>query len=67
MSEKEKIVRSCLQELGQRYKIFQNPRKKDLEQAGWQETEAEYQARQRAWLQKKDLASRQNTGSKGDA
>ncbi|MFO8032469.1 MAG: hypothetical protein R6U22_07995 [Desulfohalobiaceae bacterium] len=67
MSEKEKMVRSCLQGLGSRFKVFFNARKKDPVQAGWQETEAEYQARQRTWLQKKGLSSGENAGPEEDA
>ncbi|MFP4213884.1 MAG: hypothetical protein ACLFRL_07210 [Desulfohalobiaceae bacterium] len=55
---------SCLQGLQGRYRIFFHAGKKSLQDAGWQETEAEYQARQRAWLQRKDL--KRKTGTSKD-
>ena len=42
-----------LKDMDQEYKVFFNPRKQSLEQAGWLETEEEYQARQQSWLQDK--------------
>ncbi|MFW5932010.1 MAG: hypothetical protein ACOCSI_02820 [Desulfohalobiaceae bacterium] len=53
---------SCLQGLQGRYRIFFHAAQKSLQEAGWQETEAEYQARQRAWLQRQGLECKTRTG-----
>lgn len=52
-------LQRVLKDLGQRYKVFYNNRRQSPEQAGWHETEEEYQARQKSWLSKKAKGSGQ--------
>ncbi len=53
------FLQRVLKDLEQKYKVFYNDRRQSPEQAGWHETEEEYQARQKSWLSKKARGSGQ--------